>query len=539
MSTTSNATTSLARVASNPVWAPKDEASAKNAGKAVTAFLDVATTSFGRATAYNTRLEQQDAELKVHDALMGASRDIYSILMGLDGLTDRARQIGLKKLLSTHREKDEFLSGDVEREILYVLLHELPPQRMLKLLDALRVGNEELGIKKANNARARKLILRTLLASPRLQFWSVKYRSKVAGALTHAWGKRLTSIIRSILSKDPTTRTALDNEILASNIAKYAAKDKDVARLTVALQSVGFVLGVRDRLTLPIFKAFVEAKKDLSKGGKLPPEVLEGLRGTYHKDVPKERILELTKDDLTSGQKIAVQKRAKAAGVEVKVEQDDMLAQDATRLYVYAFETGMTAEIRAALDKKAERSAAQFPAKYGSVAIIVDASGSMAGDKTQKLRPMAATLALRDMLAKTSEKAMVLLAGGQEGERGLVRPSGDTSLADGLVDALCTNPDVVFVLSDGYENAPAGRFAEVVDQVRELGVKTPIYHLNPVMAAEAQGVRQLAEGKVPTLPARDASTLGPGMLRGLIEADPVKGVNALIRMVLSERKSIT
>ncbi len=537
MSTTS--TTSLAVASSAAVWAPKDEPAAKAAGKAVTAFLDVATTSFGRATAYNTRLEQQTAELKVHDDLMGASRDVYSVLMGLDGLTDRARQVGLKKLLSTHREKDEFLTGDVEREILYMLLHELPPQRMLKLLDALRVGSEELGIKKANNARSRKLILRTLLASSRLQFWAVKYRSKVAGALTHAWGKRLTGIIRSILSKDPAARDAKENEILASNVAKYVSKDRDNDRLAAALQSVGFVLGVRDRLSLPIFTAFVAAKTDLSKGSKLPAEVLEGLRGTYHKGTPKEKVLELTKDDLTSGQKIAVQKRAKAAGVEVRLEESDLLAQDAVKLYIYAFETGMTPAIREALDKKAERAAGQFPARYESVAVIVDASGSMAGDKTQKLRPMAATLALRDMLIRTSERSLVLLAGGVEGERGLVRPSGDTSLADALVDALCTNPDTVFVLSDGYENTPAGRFAEVVDQVRELGVKTPIYHLNPVMAAEAQGVRQLAEGKVPTLPARDASSLGPGMIRGLIEADPVKGINTLIRLVLSERKALT
>lgn len=534
---------SIAKTSSAPVWAPKDIAAAKDAGRKVVAFLDVATTSFGRATAYNTRMEQQEVELKVHDDLMGASRDVYSILMGLDGLTDRARQIGLKKLLSTHREKDEFLSGDIEREILYVLLQELPPQRMLKLLDALRIGNEELGIKKANNARARKLILRTLLGSQRLPFWSVKYRTKVAGALTHAWGKRLASIIRSILSKAPETRLAKENEILTDNVAKYVTKDKDAGRIGVALQSVGFVFGVRDRLTYPIFRAFIDAKTDLAKGAKLPPEVLEGLRGTYHKNTPKEKVLELTKDDMTSGQKVAVQKRAKEAGVEIKLEQADLLAQDAVKLYIYAFETGMTSEISEALAQKGARAAKQFPAKYGSVAIIVDASESMAGDKTQKLRPMAATLALRDMLVKTAEKSLVLYAGGTpEGPANapnLVRPSGDTSLADALVDALCTNPDAVFVLSDGYENTPAGRFAEVVDQARELGLTTPIYHLNPVMAAEAKGVRQLAEGKVPTLPARDATSLGPGMIRGLIEADPVKGINTLIGMVLSERKALS
>lgn len=535
MSTTSM--TMLARQPDTKIWSPASAAAAKDTGRKVVAFLDVATTSFGRATAYNTRLEQQDVELKVHDDLMRSSRDIYSVLMGLDGLTDRARQIGLKKLLSTTRDKDEFISSEIEREILYVLLHELPPQRMLKLLDALRQGSEELGIRKANNARTRKLILRTLLGSPRIAFWSVKYRTKVASALRHAWGESLTGVIRRILEKAPEAREAKENAILQANVAKYAQKD-----LAVVLQSVGFVLGVRSRLTVPVFKAFVEARSDLAKGVKLPPEVLEGIRSTFHKDVPKEKVLELTKDDMTSGQKIAVQKRAKAAGVDVKLEQADMLAQDAVRLYVYAFETGMTEQVREALRAKADRAAQQFPAKFGRLAVIVDTSASMHGDKTQALRPMAATLAIKDMLVRCADERVVFYPGVGESEPGmdprLIQPSGDTSLADALVDALCTNPDVVFVLSDGYENAPAGRFAEVVDQVRELGISVPIYHLNPVMAAEAKGVRQLAEGKVPTLPARDASSLGPGMVRGLIETDPVKGVNALIRLVLGDKKAL-
>lgn len=518
------------------VWRPKDRADAQATGKAVAAFLDIASTGFGRATAYNTRLEQQDAELKVHDELMTRSRDVYAVLMGLDGLTDRSKQVGMKKLLSTTRAGDQFLTGDTERSILYALLHELPPQRMLKLLDALRFGSEELGLKKANNARTRKLILRTLLSSPRLPLWAVKYRTKVARALTHAWGKRLAGIVRAILVKAPEARDAKEREILQANLVRYVGQGE--GRLLGALQSVGFVLGIRERLTLPMFTAFVEAKTDLSKGAKLPIEVLEGLRGTYHKAVPKERVLELTAkaESLTEGQKLAVQKRAKAADVEVQV---DLLAQDAVRLYIYAFETGMTKEIREALDKKASKAAGQFPARFGSVAVIVDASGSMSGDRTQKLRPMAASLALADMLTKVATRSAVIHAGGEKRADGLVAPSGDTSLADALVDALSGDAEAVFVVSDGYENAPAGRFAEVVDQVRELGVTTPIYHLNPVAAAEAKGVRELAAGKVQTLPARDATSLGPGMIRGLIEADPEKGVNTLIQLVLHERKALT
>jgi hypothetical protein len=114
----------------------------------------------------------------------------------------------------------------------------------------------------------------------------------------------------------------------------------------------------------------------------------------------------------------------------------------------------------------------------------------------------------------------------------LIRPAGDTGLAEGLIDLLETEPDAVFVISDGYENRPAGRFAEVVSALRAMGNTTPIFHLNPVFAAESVGVRELCPGLVPTLPATRPEALGISMLRGLLEADPARGIAALVRLAL-------
>ena len=47
---------------------------------------------------------------------------------------------------------------------------------------------------RVNNARTRRLILSTLLRADNLEFWSVKYRRKLATALIHAWGRRTASI---------------------------------------------------------------------------------------------------------------------------------------------------------------------------------------------------------------------------------------------------------------------------------------------------------------------------------------------------------
>lgn len=529
---TANEDTMLMRSDNQTVlWTPNGMTPVE-ASAVVRSFLDTATTSMGRATHYNTREEQQKAELAAHEALMKLSRDLYAVLLALPGATDRAVQVGTKKLLSVPRNgtSDEFLNPTLEQAVLYHLIQALPAQRMLKLMDAFRVGSEDLGIKKANNARTRKLILRTLLSSSRLQLWSVKYRSKVAASLTHAWGQRKASFIREILRKDGRTRTAKERGILGREIGRFTSGDKG---FKLACECVGFVFGLRDRLSLPLFKAFEAAKGDLSLGSKLPLEVLEGIRSTFHKDVAKDESLKVAAKGgrMSAGQKMATQARAEQAGVEVAM---DPTKYDAVRLYLYAFERGLDESIASALDMRAKKAASAFPARYERVGILVDASASMAGSDTQPLRPMACALAMRDMLLHVAEHADQRLVGG-EGE-GLVRPMGDTALADGLVDLLSAEmpPDAVFVVSDGYENTPAGRFAEVVEQVRGLGIDTPIFHLNPVFAAEASGVRELAPGtNVPTLPVQSPEGLGTTMVRGLIEADPVQGINALVRMALA------
>lgn len=514
------------RATTPPAWSLPTVVSPAEAGRIVVSFLDAAATSLGRATHYNSREEQERAELLAHDALLWLDRDLYAILLALQGVTDRARQVGVKNLLSTPRDgRRGLLDEDTERRLIARLVDSLPPQRVLKLFDGLRVGSLADGIRKANNARTRKLILRTVLGSSRLELWSVKYRSKLGRALTHAWGVRKTSILRSILGKGEATWTARERAMVAREIDRHASSGVAMARACVA-----FVLGHRGAESVPLLAAYELAKAELQAGAKLPPEVLEGIRSVFHKDVPKEEVLRITAGSLTRGQRLVVQRRAAEAKVDVQMDPADY---DAVRLYVYAFEVGMTLDVARAVLDKARKAAATFPARYGRIGILLDASASMEGAAEQKLRPMAAALALRDMLLSAGPARMVV-CGGAAGpaEAMLVRPAGDTSLAEGLLDLLGDAPEAVFVISDGYENRPAGRLAEVVSALRAIGDQTPIFHLNPVFAAESAGARELCPGLVPTLPAARPEALGVSMLRGLLEADPARGLPALVRLAL-------
>ncbi len=140
-------------------------------------------------------------------------------------------------------------------------------------------------------------------------------------------------------------------------------------------------------------------------------------------------------------------------------------------------------------------------------------------------------LALRDVLSETAERASIVTSDGRVAPTAeLIEPAGDTSLATGLITLLKREPDVVFVLTDGYENAPAGRFAEVVRAMRRMGVETPIHQFSPVFAAEARGIRSLSD-TVPGLPVSKPEAIGLGLLKALFEADVDRAVAALLGMV--------
>lgn len=483
---------------------------------AIGEFLDTAATATARGTFYNTRAEQEAAVQSVHRELFALDRGIYTAALLLPGLTDYSRQVGAVQLLRT-TQADGLLSPEQEGIAVRGLLRMLPPQRMLKMFGMLRA-------ERINNARTRRLILSTLLGADSLEFWAVKYWRKLATALTHAWGRRTASIVRAVLAKPTEQRTEKERQIVKRHLHRYV----NVTGSNRIEECVRFVLGDEDGLTLRRLAAYRDAKRDLATGRVLPFETLEGLRSRFHRETTSAQVLELTKSQLTAGQKIGLQRKAKEADVAVDF---DPANYDAVRLYVYAYEMGMSEAIRHELFLKAQATAERLPVRFEHAGILLDVSASMIGHETQAGRPISVALALRDLLAETAERSTIVTSDGRNAPAAeMIEPAGDTSLVAGLVGLLKHDPDVVFVLTDGYENAPAGRFAEVVRAVRRMGVETPIHQFSPVFAAEARGVRSLCE-TVPGLPVNKPDAIGLGLLKVLFEADVDRGAAALLSMV--------
>ncbi len=499
-------------------------------GRLLCHFLDVTATATARKSFYNSREELQQATEAVHREVFELDRGMYGLLLALPGVLDYSKQQGVKALLGQPGNGASLLTLSQETRLITWLTHSLPPQRRLKLFGALKEA-------RVNNARTRRLILWTILDQPDLEWAAVKYRRKIAAALSHAWGIRMTGIIKSILTK--TELTGKELGVLQANIVEPIGLNR-VGEDGVC-ECLSFILGNEGPWTLPKLGAYEEAKIRFRAGKKLPPEVMEGIRSTFHPHRSSADVMELTERQATTGQRIAVQRAAKEKGVEVAF---DPAKYDLVRLYVYAYEMGLDNEIWKAIREKAILKAARLPRpmQFEHVGIVVDTSYSMMGSEEQKHRPIATALAIKNVLQAASAWNTTFYTTGVVDDSlcavsDLPVTVGETSLAEAFLKVVEREPDSVFIISDGYENAPAGRLAETVARLRQMGNDTPIYQLSPVMAAETYGTRPLAND-VPVLPVNQTINLGMGMIKLMLGQDFIRGLAALIEMIETETTNV-
>lgn len=479
-------------------------------GRDVVSLLNIAGVNTSRATHYATKEEKEIAEKKIHFDVFSKDRGVYAAAHCMAGVTDYSIQRAVTAMLANpwHKQKNSALTPSQEMQIIQKLVHNLPPNRMLNLFCELRE-------QRVNNTRTKKrVILPALLGSENLDWWAVKYRNKMRKSLEHAWGKRRTGIIKSILSNG-NTPNQMELDFIEEHIVKYVHGP--------ATEALEFILNVDMIYQQPLFKAFHDARTDIEKGKDLPLEVLEGIRSTYHKEFSQKDLLELVKNKVTTKQRRLVQRKAKKEGVNIKFDPN---TASPVELYIYAFEMGMTNEIRSVLIRKAKQIAESIPYSFEKIGILVDDSFSMSGSITQKLRPMAITYAMRDVLTKLGDSFTIEYV---TGSRSLFhKPHGGTNLAMGIVKLLNKGVDTIFIISDGYENQPSGRVSEVLTAMKNIGVTVPIQHINPVIATETgKGLRHISN-EIPMLPISNPAAFGMSMLIPMLTADPLQGITGLL-----------
>jgi hypothetical protein len=142
---------------------------------------------------------------------------------------------------------------------------------------------------------------------------------------------------------------------------------------------------------------------------------------------------------------------------------------DIAATLVHLYRGGPAEDLYAALGRYVDAAAAQFPRFPGTVALVLDASASMRGYGDREWAPLSQAAALRMVLSQVCDRLEVVETGGDER-----LPRGATDLAAGVLDALGAGPDLVAVVSDGYENVFPGDLARVAASLPRAGITTPV-----------------------------------------------------------------
>jgi len=307
-------------------------------------------------------------------------------------------------------------------------------------------------------------------------FDAVKYRSKVAAAVAHA-------------------HVPVPDEFRQFLFALKQAKSFDTA----------------------LFETFRAAHYSKQAVYDLPYTVAEGLAAKH--GIPRDLFLKQIEPRLTQGERLRLQGAAdRAKGVSFEVDLGRVpLTQLA--LFVLGLKTADRAAkadvIAEAFAASAGRTLHRSPAKLGKVAAVLDASYSTIGSREKRRRPLGVALAASMLLRRAAAeyRAVWTPAPEHDGPEYHVTAGGQTALAAPVIDALEWQPDLVVIVSDGYENDPPGAVAAIVDAYRSsdaFAKPVSVIHANPVFDSENFEPRTLGRA-IPTVGLRDAEDL-PTML---------------------------
>ncbi|MGK7877337.1 MAG: VWA domain-containing protein [Xenococcaceae cyanobacterium] len=144
---------------------------------------------------------------------------------------------------------------------------------------------------------------------------------------------------------------------------------------------------------------------------------------------------------------------------------------DIAATLVHLYRGGKSHQLQQALNRYVEDAAEKLPKFKGQMALVLDASASSRSYGEREFCTLSQSVALQIVLEKCCENLQVHTVGG-DGYPPM--PEGNTDLAVPLLDALESEPDLVAILSDGYENVYPGDLERVVEALPKAGVQTPV-----------------------------------------------------------------
>ncbi len=412
---------------------------------------------------YTDRYERSVSVSFLHRYVMANYRRLYARAIAA-GINHFNLSLILANLLEAGAPADPEHRAE-EGELIAAALRQLPANRAYGLLKTLQK-------RRINNRRTRAVVKRFLQWRQDPAFDAIKYRNKYRSAAAHA-------------------HVRLDDEF----------------------GTFLFRLKKPRQYKTPLFDKYRQAHYSASAIYDLPFTVAESLAVRHR--VPRDVFLKKIEPKMTAAEKLRYQTtaaRTKGARLDF-----DLSRAPLTRLalYVLSLPTAerieRSNELHAALQQAASRTRSKSPLSLGRVAAVLDRSRSASGSREKRNRPLAVALAVSYLLrAAAAEYRACWTPTITDGDPEFtVNPAGQTGLAEPMIDALEWQPDLIVIVSDGYENDPP----QAVSQIAQVychklaGDKGPeMIHVNPVFDSDHYSPRPLGS-PIATVGLRDAEDL--------------------------------
>lgn len=440
----------------------------------VVMFINACFAATGQQEYYGSRSANRVSIDFLHSYVLANYRTVYRRVLAA-GVNDFSRvKIVLKLLAAGAPEPDN--DRLEEGTLIAATLRSLPANRVYALFSRLRR-------ERINNRRTRATIRRYLQWRRDPAFDAVKYRNKLRLAIRHAHA-----------DIEPETAAFL------------------------------FHLKNQKRFANPLFDSFMRAHHSKQAIYELPYSVAEGFAARH--GIDRGEFLNKIEPRMTHAEKQRLQQAVKSHGEsELNV---DLSRTPLTKLALYVLSLSMDErlaranELHEALLASAKRTLRNRPLRLGTVALVLDCSRSTWGSRERRRRPLAVAVAVHYFVSVACTRMHSFLTPG-EGRQArelsqhdpafLLDAGGQTDLASPLLAALKSSPDQILIVSDGYENDPAGAVGQIIQTYRErLASRKPIafFHANPVFDGEHFSPKPLADRLV-TVGLRDAKDLGPSL----------------------------
>ena len=472
-------------------------------------FINMSMTSTLQEEFYTKKDEQTKKSLKLHDDMFTNSRKIYSmtLLLPINDIHKACIIKNLIKNINISKVEKEF-----ENNLILDILKKLPTNRAYKTLHMLAQN-------KINNSRVRWLMRQFLYERKNLRFETLKYKRLMSVIVKHAH----INTGRLVHDKE------IDYFLFLDKIDKATGKKK------------------KTLITDKLFQTYIRAGKDRNAVFDLPYSVAEGFKNLHN--ISDEEFMSKVKDKLTEGEKRKVQRRAQKAGVEVQL---DLSKQDPINILKLLRNKDIDVKNinKSALEdfeKACERDAKQLYDyfTFKNIKIVLDNSGSMYGSDEKKFHPISVAEAVANVLKYLSDESEIISVP-NEGNF-LTKVDGESKIADGILKALegvdLENDSLVVIISDGYENSPAGLSNQILTVFKkkiDKKEKVIIIHLNPVFASESENIKKLSD-VIQTFGIRDTRQLFIVLMLALIRNKKEKKIREIVndlkkKVVIRERK---